>query len=139
MEQVYGAFDLHSTNNYLAISDHEDKRLYKKKLPGGLIAAVLAADTHEKNTSSHLNFERLSTKGEQIEIYNKFVVLYNYSKSSHSPKPLIAVCNRGLTFPGVVLCKRIVRQELNLRKDGNSFPSAPMNSSIFENLGSIDK
>ncbi len=33
MEQVYGAFDLHSTNNYLAISDHEDKRLYKKKLP----------------------------------------------------------------------------------------------------------
>ncbi len=33
MKQVYGAFDLHSTNNYLAISDHEDKRLYKKKLP----------------------------------------------------------------------------------------------------------
>lgn len=33
MEQVYGAFDLHSTNNHLAISDHEDKRLYKKKLP----------------------------------------------------------------------------------------------------------
>lgn len=33
MEQLYGAFDLHSTNSYLAITDHKDKRLYKKKLP----------------------------------------------------------------------------------------------------------
>jgi transposase len=33
MKKLYGAFDLHSTNNHLAIIDHEDKRLYKKRLP----------------------------------------------------------------------------------------------------------
>ncbi len=33
MDKLYGAFDLHSTNNYLAITDHKDKRIYKKKLP----------------------------------------------------------------------------------------------------------
>ena len=32
-EKLFGAFDLHSTNNYLAIIDHKDKRLYKKRLP----------------------------------------------------------------------------------------------------------
>ena len=33
MTQLYGAFDLHSTNNHLAIIDDEDKRLYKRRLP----------------------------------------------------------------------------------------------------------
>ena len=33
MEKLYGAFDLHSTNNYLAVIDSDDKRLYKKRLP----------------------------------------------------------------------------------------------------------
>jgi len=33
MKKLYGAFDLHSTNNYLAIIDGDDKRLYKKRLP----------------------------------------------------------------------------------------------------------
>jgi hypothetical protein len=33
MKKLYGAFDLHSTNNYLAIIDGNDKRLYKKRLP----------------------------------------------------------------------------------------------------------
>lgn len=30
--KLYGAFDLHSSNNYLAIIDEQDKRLFKKKL-----------------------------------------------------------------------------------------------------------
>ena len=33
MKKVYGAFDLHSTNNHLALIDDQDNRLYKKKLP----------------------------------------------------------------------------------------------------------
>ena len=33
MKKLYGAFDLHSTNNYLAIIDENDKRLFKRKLP----------------------------------------------------------------------------------------------------------
>jgi len=31
--ELYGAFDLHSNNNYLGIIDFNDKRLFKKKLP----------------------------------------------------------------------------------------------------------
>ena len=31
--ELYGAFDLHSTNNHLGIIDSNDKRIYKKKLP----------------------------------------------------------------------------------------------------------
>ena len=31
--ELYGGDDLHSTNNYLAISDEKDKRIFKKKLP----------------------------------------------------------------------------------------------------------
>ena len=31
--ELYGAFDLHSSNNYLGIIDSNDKRIYKKKLP----------------------------------------------------------------------------------------------------------
>ena len=33
MEKLYGAFDLHSSNNYLGISDDKDRRVYKRKLP----------------------------------------------------------------------------------------------------------
>jgi len=29
---LYGGFDLHSSNNYLAIIDENDKRILKKKL-----------------------------------------------------------------------------------------------------------
>ena len=31
--ELYAAFDLHSNNNYLAIIDNKDTRLYKRKLP----------------------------------------------------------------------------------------------------------
>ena len=33
---LYSGIDLHSTNNYLGVSNEEDKRLYKKKLPNDL-------------------------------------------------------------------------------------------------------
>jgi transposase len=33
MKKLYGAFDLHSSNNYLGISDEKDRRVYKKRLP----------------------------------------------------------------------------------------------------------
>ena len=33
MRKLYGAFDLHSSNNYLGISDEKDRRVYKKRLP----------------------------------------------------------------------------------------------------------
>jgi len=33
MKKLYGAFDLHSSNNYLGISDEKDRRVYKQRLP----------------------------------------------------------------------------------------------------------
>jgi transposase len=33
MKKLYGAFDLHSSNNYLGISDEKDRKVYKKRLP----------------------------------------------------------------------------------------------------------
>ena len=33
MGKLYGAFDLHSSNNYLGISDEEDRRVYRRRLP----------------------------------------------------------------------------------------------------------
>ena len=33
MKKLYGAFDLHSSNNYLGIIDEKDHRIYKRKLP----------------------------------------------------------------------------------------------------------
>jgi len=33
MQRLYGAFDLHSSNSYLGISDDKDRRVYKKRLP----------------------------------------------------------------------------------------------------------
>ena len=33
MKRLYGAFDLHSSNNYLGISDEKDRKVYKKRLP----------------------------------------------------------------------------------------------------------
>ena len=32
MKKLYGAFDLHSRDNYLGISDEKDRRVYKKRL-----------------------------------------------------------------------------------------------------------
>ena len=31
--RLYAAFDLHSSNSYLGISDEKGKRIFKKKLP----------------------------------------------------------------------------------------------------------
>lgn len=44
MKKLYGAFDLHSSNNYLGISDEEDRRVYKRRLPNqpDVILAELA-------------------------------------------------------------------------------------------------
>ncbi|MCK5543677.1 MAG: IS110 family transposase, partial [Desulfobulbaceae bacterium] len=33
MKRLYGAIDLHSSNNYLGIIDDKDRRVYKRKLP----------------------------------------------------------------------------------------------------------
>lgn len=33
MRKLYGAFDLHSSNSFLGISDEKDKRIYQKRLP----------------------------------------------------------------------------------------------------------
>lgn len=40
--KLYGGIDLHSSNNYLAISDEHDKRIYKRRLPN--IADVILAE-----------------------------------------------------------------------------------------------
>jgi hypothetical protein len=33
MQQLYAGIDLHSNSSFLGISDEEDKRLYRKRLP----------------------------------------------------------------------------------------------------------
>jgi transposase len=47
--ELYGAFDLHSNNNYLGIIDSNDKRIYKKKLPNDCQAILTALEPFKKN------------------------------------------------------------------------------------------
>jgi transposase len=48
MRRLYAAFDLHSSNNYLAIIDEEGKRLLSKKLPNDPEQILAALRPHEK-------------------------------------------------------------------------------------------
>ena len=42
MKRLYAGIDLHSNNNYLGIIDHQDQRVYKKRLPN--MADVILAE-----------------------------------------------------------------------------------------------
>jgi transposase len=47
--ELYGAFDLHSNNNYLGIIDSNDKRIYKKKLPNDCQIILAALEPFKEN------------------------------------------------------------------------------------------
>ena len=49
--KVYAGIDLHSSNNYTAVIDDQDKRLYGKKLPNRL-SDVLSALEDEVMSSA---------------------------------------------------------------------------------------
>jgi len=40
--EAYAGIDLHSSNNFMAIIDDQDRRLYEKKLPNKLYAVLSA-------------------------------------------------------------------------------------------------
>ncbi len=46
MKQLYAGFDLHSSNNYLAIIDEEGKRIWSRKLPNDPERIVVALSPH---------------------------------------------------------------------------------------------
>lgn len=47
--KLYGAIDLHSRNNYLAVTDENDKRLYGERLPNRLDVVVEALKPYQKD------------------------------------------------------------------------------------------
>jgi transposase len=47
--KLYGAFDLHSNNNYLGIIDSNDKRIYEKKLPNDCQTILTTLEPFKKN------------------------------------------------------------------------------------------
>jgi len=47
--KLYGAFDLHSNNNYLGIIDSKDKRVYKKKLSNDCQTILAALEPFKEN------------------------------------------------------------------------------------------
>ena len=47
--KLYGAIDLHSRNNYLAVTDGNDKRLYGKRLPNRLDVVFDALEPFKEN------------------------------------------------------------------------------------------
>lgn len=47
--ELYGAFDLHSNNNYLGIIDSNDKRIYKKKLPNDPQTILTTLEPYKDN------------------------------------------------------------------------------------------
>jgi len=49
MKKLYGAFDLHSSNNYLGISDEKDRRVYKRKLPNFPDVILAELEPHRSN------------------------------------------------------------------------------------------
>jgi len=42
--KTYAGIDLHSSNNFTAVIDEHDKRLYKKRLPNRLDAVLSALE-----------------------------------------------------------------------------------------------
>lgn len=48
-KKLFGAFDLHSNNNYLAIIDEEDNRIYKRKLPNSPDVILAELEPYRKN------------------------------------------------------------------------------------------
>ena len=47
--ELYGAFDLHSNNNYLGIIDSNDKRIHRKKLPNDCPTILTTLVTTQRN------------------------------------------------------------------------------------------
>ncbi len=47
--ELYGAFDLHSNNNYLGIIDSNDKRIYKKKLQNDPQTILTVLEPYKEN------------------------------------------------------------------------------------------
>ena len=47
--ELYGAFDLHSTNNYLGIIDSNDKRIYKRKLKNDPETILASLEPYKDN------------------------------------------------------------------------------------------
>ena len=48
-KKLFGAFDLHSNNNYLAIIDEEDNIIYKRKLPNSPDVILSELEPYRKN------------------------------------------------------------------------------------------
>ncbi|MCK5193695.1 MAG: transposase, partial [Desulfobulbaceae bacterium] len=48
-EKLFGAFDLHSNNNYLAIINEEDNRIYKRKLPNSPDVILAELEPYKDN------------------------------------------------------------------------------------------
>ena len=60
--KLYGAIDLHSTNNVTVVIDEQDRVVYQKRLPNGDLALAVKA-----------NLSVMSSADEQTEILERTV------------------------------------------------------------------
>jgi transposase len=54
--KLYAGIDLHSNNNYLAIIDEQDNRLYKKKLPNESDVILAELEPFRRRVKSAVGF-----------------------------------------------------------------------------------
>ena len=47
--EVYAGIDLHSSNNYMAVIDGEDKRIYGKRLPNKMNTVISALEPFKES------------------------------------------------------------------------------------------
>lgn len=128
--RVFGAFDLHSNNNYLAIIDEEDKQLYSRKLPNS--ADVILAELHpykeelvglvvESTFNWYWLVDLLMDEGYQVHLANpagiqKYKGL-KYSSDKHDALWLAHLLRKGILPQGYIYPKeeRPIRDLLRKR------------------------
>ena len=93
MQKLYGGIDLHSSNNYLAISDGKDKRIYKRRLPNMpdfILAEVEAYREELQDLEVESTFNRywlvdlLMDNGFKVHLANP-AGIQNYKGLKHIP------------------------------------------------------
>ena len=145
--KLYGAFDLHSSNNYLAIIDEQDKRLFKKKLPNdpGIILGELERFRDgitglvvESTYNWYWLVDALMEEGYQVHLANPSAIQkykgLKYSDDNHDAFWLAHLLRLGILPEGYIYPKdeRPIRDLL--RKRGHL---VQLRTSLINNLQDI--
>ena len=128
--KLYAGIDLHSNNSFLGVSDEEDKRLYKKRLPNQPEIILAALEPYRKNlvgivVESTFNWywlvDTLMDNGYQVHLANPAGIQKDkglkYSGDKHDAFWLARLLRLGILAEGYIYPKewRPVRDLLRKR------------------------